>query len=105
MGYNITTPLTVNGTLNLKTLLVAAGYQGPMCITREATLLNIDAAVICYLHLTDSNVTAPGTGTNGMPIDVAGSKKESVTLPPGTDLSTTWLHTPSSITVKCTIQN
>lgn len=102
---NFAKPITVNGFVNLLTAMKAAGYQGSGIVS-SLGIFNSDAGVLCYLHLTDNGVTAPGTGTDGWPIGAAaggtgatffsdrGGNRSSV------DLGTTYLYTPSSIPIK-----
>jgi hypothetical protein len=104
MGLSYTTPLTVNGSSNLNTVLRTAGYTGNFKPAGEVVILNLNATP-CYIHLTQDGATAPGTGTNGMPIgtDSSTAPSTSFSIPRGCDLCTTWLYTGSSISVKVSV--
>lgn len=106
MGYNITTDLTINGFTNLLAALVTAGYDGPALLIHDGSVLqNMDGAVDCYLHLTGNSASAAGlTGTDGIPFGQAVGISPAYSLPKGTDLSTVWLYSASSITVNAAIR-
>lgn len=101
----LTKPITVNGTVNLLTIMRAAGWTGGPVVS-NLRIYNASASVLAYVHLTEGGVTGPSTGTDGWPIGgaagAAGSTFEAsrngdmATL----DMATTWIHTPSSIVLK-----
>ena len=103
MGF--TKPLTINGFVNLGTAMRAAGYGGGGMVS-SGGIFNPDAAVLLYLHLTETASTAPATGTDGWPIGAGataagnafffdrGANQSSL------DIGTTWLYAPSSIVIK-----
>lgn len=103
--YNFTGPLTINGTVNLWTVLQAAGYGGNAILKRDGALFNVSTTVIAYAHFTSSGSSAPSTGTDGMPFQAGSATIPSAVyeLKKGTDLATLWIHTPSSIVIKVDI--
>lgn len=60
MAYGFSAPITVNGTANLFAELLAAGFLGDARIGKEGRIYNASAAVIAYLHFSNSNVNPPG---------------------------------------------
>lgn len=104
MANNFTGPLTVNGTNNLLTLMVAQGYAGSGKIS-YLHISNISTTVPSYVHFTSDGATAPATGTNGLPVVTAGAQYPTGILEVNgnVDLATTWIHTTSSIVVKVAV--
>ncbi len=88
--------------------------QAKVILTKKITAANDGTLNIAYTNGTCTGLTPDATSdvvqagalytTNGMPFDNAGTGPSSVIeLPKGTDLSTIWLHTPSSITINASI--
>lgn len=81
----------------------ADGYKGPQII-QEGTVLNFNATV-AYLHFHTSGSTNPTTAADGLPLstDSATAPSSVYTLPQGTDLATTWIHTAGNQTIKYSV--
>lgn len=106
MGYGISKPLTIDGFTDLLSVLTAAGYIGPAKLIHDGSVLqNMDASVDCYWHQAASSSSSSGlTGTDGIPFGPVAGQGAIYAIPKGTDLSTVWLYSASSITVNATIQ-
>lgn len=100
MSNNFTGPLTVNGTKNLLSLMVTAGYAGSGKVS-YLHVLNPSTSVTAYVHFTSDGATGSVTGTNGLPVLTAGAAYPTgvLAVEAPIDLATTIIHTASSISV------
>lgn len=103
-----TKPLTVNGSQNLRTLLVAAGYTGNP-LARQLKLYNSSGSVTMYVHYLPDGTNPPGTGTDGIPYGTAATDAARLFemafdgRDGFIDLGLVWLHTVSSIPIKAMV--
>lgn len=94
-----------NAFINLGTAMRTAGYVGGGVVS-SGRLFNPDAAVLVYIHPSESGTTAPSTGTAGWPIGAgAAAAGNTFVFERGAghasiDIGTTWLFTSAAIVIK-----
>jgi len=98
---DFTKTISVNGSVNLYTLLAANGYAGEYTPRGGIHILN-DNAQILYVHTTDQAPTgsAPATPTGGYPISSNGTTpRTELTIGKPVDLRYVWLHSAAAVNV------
>lgn len=104
MAKAVTETFTLNNDwVNLYEQAVSDGYRGSL-IAQSGTVVNFNSTVM-YVHMHTSGSTNPTTAADGLPIGTNSSTAPGPAwqIEPGTDLSTIWLHTAGSLSIKYTI--
>ena len=91
---------TINGFINLGTVMRAAGYTGNGHVSK-LLIFNPQASDLIYVHLTENSTTAPTTKTDGIPVG-AGSTAigTSLSIDTAIDITSVYIAATGVVAIK-----